>query len=78
MIIRSLVASRVLGLLAICLAPLFVWLGWWVLGLSLGMGLVSALLHPSFHPRGYRSLVARLWYPVRKRFERHPWRPGAL
>jgi hypothetical protein len=71
------VAARVLGIAAICIAPTFVIFGWWVLGISLVLGLAATILDPGVLVRGHRSPGRRVRDAIHRRFDRHPWRPGA-
>jgi hypothetical protein len=73
---KNLAVSRAAGLLAILSAPAFVWIGWWQLGVSLGLAVVAALLAPQPVHRGTHGRLRRMREALSRRMHPHSWRPG--
>jgi hypothetical protein len=74
---KHLGASRAAGLLAVISAPAFAWIGWWQLGVSLGLAVLSALLAPVATRHGTHGHLRRMREALWRRMHPHAWRPGA-
>lgn len=73
---KNLALARGLGALAIALLPTFVLFGWWMLGISVALAVLAALARPRATGHGHLSRSRRIVDAVRRRLNRHSWRPG--
>jgi hypothetical protein len=73
---RNVFTARVLGVIAVVTAPLFVVYGWWVLAASAILAGAAAVAVPPAHGHGGPGPLRRVLRAANRRLHRHSWRPG--
>lgn len=68
--------AKIATVLAFVTLPLFIWFGWWLLGVSVGFAILAAAVSPRGAPRrGLRQRAADLRARILRRIRPPDWRP---
>jgi len=68
--------AKIAALLALVTLPAFIWFGWWMLGVSVSLAVLAAVITPRGRRRvTLRQRMADMRAAIGRRIHPHSWRP---